>query len=244
MKRIFTLIALLATAMYGYSQCTPKTTMSGYIEPEILEDAVVGVPYNQVVYFKVPKDTMLEYNGNIVPVTIVDARIQSMTGRPASLSYACNVSTCIFQGGNYGCAVISGTPTLAEVGDYGIKIMIKTNTKVLGFYNISRFDSGVYDFKVLQWPASVGADPSRNNLFRAYPNPAANDVTIKLAPTAKEATIKLVNMVGAVVASQQFSGMSAGDELSINTSTLPDGFYIVQMECNGELATQKLVIKH
>jgi len=244
MKKIITLISFLITGFYGYSQCTPKTSMNGYIEPETLADAVVGVPYSQVVYFKVPKDTMLEYNGNIVPVTIVDARIQSMTGRPASLTYACNVSTCIFQGGNYGCAVISGTPTLAEVGDYGIKIMIKTNTKVLGFYNISRFDSGVYDFKVLQWPASVGADPSRNNLFRAYPNPAANEVTIKLAPVAKEAILKLVNMVGSTVAAQVVNTMAAGSELTIDTSTLPDGFYILQMECNGELATQKLLIRH
>jgi hypothetical protein len=244
MKKVITLLSLLITGFYGYSQCTPKTSMTSYIEPEILENAVVGAPYSQVVYFKIPKDTMLEYNGNLISVKVVDARIESMTGKPASLSYACNISTCTFQGGTYGCATISGTPALAEVGDYAIKIMIKTNTLVLGFYNIARYDSGVYDFKVLQWPTSVGNSPSRNNLFSAYPNPAANEVTIKLSQINKSATIKLINMVGSVVTSHEITPTNSTYELSVNTSTLTDGLYLVEMECDGQLAAQRLLIKH
>jgi len=58
MKKILLAVVFLVTAVAAFSQCTPDAgiTYSG-IYPRNLPNGQEGVPYNQVIQFKVPKDT-------------------------------------------------------------------------------------------------------------------------------------------------------------------------------------------
>lgn len=244
MKKILTLLVFAFACIYSFAQCTPKTNMTNYIEPEKLADALIDKPYSQVIYFKIPKDTMLEYQGNLVPFSIQKAELYSIEGIPAGFTYACNISNCTFNGGTSGCAVITGTASPVQIGGYGVKVRIKTYAKVLTIYNVNRFDSGVYDFFVRQYPLSDGQDLAKGEIMAAYPNPASSAINIQTAPLNKDAEIYLVNMSGVTVARQFIAAGNSNQSVTLPTDNLANGLYLVQMEYNGKLVSKKISVQH
>jgi hypothetical protein len=240
MRKVYTfLIACSLFTMHEvFAQCTPRTNMTGYIEPETLDKATAGSPYSQVVYFKVPKDTVLEYNGTPVAVKVVNSKILSMEGIPSGFTYQCNKANCTFAGGANGCAVITGTPTLAQVGSYPIKIFVQTNTLIANSIPLSRIDSGVYDFEIVA-PVS-NRSVSMGKLFQVYPNPAHQQLSISIsAGEAGEFTIS--NLLGNVLFRKN---LSATEEFSLSTISWPAGVYLVQMKSGDKINTQKVLIRH
>lgn len=241
MKKVYCLIfaCILFTAHLVMAQCTPRTNMTGYIEPEQLDDATAGTPYSQVVYFKVPKDTVLEYNGTPVAVSVVNSKILSMQGIPPGFTYQCNKANCTFAGGANGCAVISGTPTLAQVGSYPIKIFVQTNTLIANSIPLSRIDSGVYDFEIVA-PVSNRSVSGHTKLFQVYPNPAHQQLTVHMASgEAGEFTIS--NLLGNVLYRKQ---LNTSEDITLSTTQWPAGVYLVQLKAGEKINTQKILIRH
>lgn len=69
-----------------------------------------------------------------VTVTVNWVRVDSITGLPSGLGYACNPSNCTFPGGSRGCINLSGT-TSAPVGEYPLVIYATINADVPGLGN-------------------------------------------------------------------------------------------------------------
>lgn len=72
--------------------------------------------------------------------------------------------------------------------------------------------------------------------FTIIPNPTSGEFSITLAENI-EATVEVVNMAGQIVVAQKIEG-----SVAINR-VLPSGVYTVVVESNGDVNTQKLVVK-
>lgn len=244
MRKVYLLISLFAASLAtSYAQCTPRAGMSNYIEPEFLDNSIAGVPYSQVVYFRVPKDTVLNYNGTPVAVSVQNSKILAMEGIPSGFVYNCNKVNCNFAGGSNGCAVISGTPTLAQVGDYPIKIRIQTNTLIAGSIPLSRIDSGIYNFKILA-TVSTGPQIGEGKLFSVYPNPANQSIQLKVAPISSTGKLTVCNLLGNVVVEKELSASSVHSDENVNSSQWPAGLYLIQLKSGNKITTHKILVKH
>jgi hypothetical protein len=98
--------------------------------------------------------------------------------------------------------------------------------------------AGPYAFKTAQ-SSSVG-EVSGNYAFKAYPNPADNNLTIYLPENKKTTNLVLRNNVGAVV----YQAVIKGDKLEINTATLPTGMYFLTVNNATETGTRKVMVQH
>lgn len=244
MRKIYLVLSLLAASLVSaYAQCTPRAGMTNYIEPEFLDNAIAGSAYSQVVYFRVPKDTILSYNGTPVAVSVQNSKILAMEGIPSGFVYNCNKANCNFAGGSNGCAVITGTPTLAQVGDYPIKIRIQTNTLIGGTIPLSRIDSGIYDFKILA-TVSTGPQIGEGKLFSVYPNPANQSIQLKLAPISNTGKLTVCNLLGNVVLEKELGVSTTQSDENINSSQWPAGLYLIQVKSGDKLTTHKILVKH
>ncbi len=87
-------------------------------------------------------------------------------------------------------------------------------------------------------------DISSIKSIETYPNPASNELFVPFAlNNATNTTITLTNMLGQVVAYQQFNNISRG-KATFKTSTLPDGIYTVTVLAAGQRQTARVAIAH
>jgi len=83
--------------------------------------------------------------------------------------------------------------------------------------------------------------PTEYNQLLVYPNPVDKGIVNIEMATAKPALIKLFNQNGQLI-SQEVSEF--GKQVSLKTSTLPSGLYILQATQNNTIYTHKLIIKN
>lgn len=127
MKHIFTIFSILAFLFFYnstlYSQaCTPDPgfTAEGLSPDTIvnMSPACVPIPYAQTFTIHPPPDTVVSGFTFIINYLMID----SVVGMPAGFSYACSPANCTYPGGTIGCAIISGIPTLSQIGVYSLTI--------------------------------------------------------------------------------------------------------------------------
>lgn len=86
------------------------------------------------------------------------------------------------------------------------------------------------------WAYVSVEDMEKENLT-VYPNPAHNYFKVELAGDSK-ATVQLFNLVG-----QQVYSETASNLVTVNTSNLKAGIYMLKVSQNGKVYTSKVVVK-
>jgi len=230
MKRLllFVSIAFLGIAQAN-AQCTPDPQ---YTDPGIYPDSATGFasgcadqPYTQLITNVVPVDTCVV----IIPgfpcqtVNFDSIVIVNFTGLPASLSYACSTTLggCSFAGGTTGCAIITGTPTLADVGVHNLVITVDVYvggagvpaaTQDIDWYFITITDCG-----------TNGLNEGQLAETSLFPNPAEN--MIQLTNVHSE-ILTITDVNGQVM---QVVDMKGAQEIEISIAELASGVYFVRM---------------
>lgn len=89
---------------------------------------------------------------------------------------------------------------------------------------------------------SVKQNPQKQLMeVSLYPNPANEQVNIKLTESLQGVKVLVFNAAGAIVHNQEYSGKS----ILINTAKMPDGFYFVKaFDGEKQIAAQKVIIQH
>lgn len=225
MKKLLLLLAVgVMSITQANAQCTPDPQ---YTEPGIYPDsatgfasACVGVPYTQLITNVVPVDTCVE----IIPgfpcqtLNFDSIVIVSFTGLPPSMTYACNTTLggCSFAGGTTGCAIITGTPTLAEVGTHNLVITVDVYvggvgsaaaTEVIDWYYIDITDCG------------AGIGELNKDGFVLFPNPADNEIQLN---HVNSDVVVITNVNGQIVKTVPVNG---NGELKVDISSLAGGVY-------------------
>lgn len=76
-----------------------------------------------------------------------------------------------------------------------------------------------------------------------YPNPSAGQVKVSLQVDEEySGSLYIYDMNGAVVDSREISGTNVVEE-SFDLTGIPKGMYFLRMECNGQIHTDKIVIR-
>jgi len=75
-----------------------------------------------------------------------------------------------------------------------------------------------------------------------YPNPATDEVIIGLSPEIKNATLRIVNVVGQVMLEERLEASGTAITSRINVSGYAKGVYLVSIESNGLKTFKKLVV--
>lgn len=130
-----TFFALLLTASLQ-AQCTPganyaDSTFGAW--PDTTTNFPVGYTdfyYQTDLNFKVPNDAG-DIDSAFTGSTIVNFTVDSVVGLPPGMTYACNISNCLYAGGANGCAQISGTSEATDT--FHITIHITANLLIFGF---------------------------------------------------------------------------------------------------------------
>lgn len=79
--------------------------------------------------------------------------------------------------------------------------------------------------------------------LNVYPNPASDEVNVSFEAANADYTIKLVDLQGRTVANQILTNLNGTQVVTIPTSNVAKGSYIVSITSNGMTSTKSVVIK-
>lgn len=149
-KNLYIIILFLLTLnLGGFAQCTPDPIYTTAGIPGVWPDTITGVAsgtvgsaYSQNFTIIVPADTSVTLPAPVgtVTATINSATITGISGLPTGLSYACDISTCIWPGNTNGCFVISGTPAQAGNFTFTISVVINVDAPFIGATDLPSLD--------------------------------------------------------------------------------------------------------
>lgn len=139
------------------------------------------------------------------------------------------------------------------VSDFGLNDttgFIAFHVETYGFIGTSVIKYKVYNKKDsldkadlvfnISYTKPAGINEHLEKVFSAYPNPAANELNVKLKNENQPAEIKLINTLGAIVLSKNLDNKAVE---TFNISELTSGIYFIKVKSGTRSFTQKF-IKH
>ena len=245
LRNILMCISLFAVSISVQAQsCTPNNDTVPGITPDTLQTAYKGVPYQQVIYFRLPHDTSVMIGPYLVPLIIDSLLIDSVKGLPSTFSYGCNTSNCVVYGGSNGCAVISGTASESDIGVHPLQVFIRTHVSdtlgtpvgfvpdtVAGYFLHVEFAIGIPDF-VFANDFSLG---------KIFPNPSISNLNVPYyLPVSGKVLISVLNLEGRTYYQRSFPAKHGYNLNEVDVSSFPEGIYLVRVEFEGNSLFSKL----
>ena len=87
-------------------------------------------------------------------------------------------------------------------------------------------------------------NPNVFEVHQSYPNPATDEATITFTnPRVEEVELKVFNMLGAVVHSQNIVSEAGVNDIKLNTGRMSAGLYVYTVSNGSKTFTQKMTIK-
>lgn len=230
MKRILALIFLLSlmiTFETSYAQCTPDPYVT---KPGIYPDsasgfppAVATYPYNLTITIVVPADTLIPP----LPLLPIDSiGVTGVEGLPEGFQFLPSRPSGFWPGGTKGCALITGTPSKAQVGDYPLVFHVVGYISNLPF----PYDITFYSIKVLD-STHYGIDDNVNKFSLEINQPFPNGQVemFIFSPTSGSYRVQLYNISGLKVYSENLYLNAGESHFSIAPGRLPKGIYLITL---------------
>ena len=84
-----------------------------------------------------------------------------------------------------------------------------------------------------------------NNIgMNVFPNPAVNKTTVSFELNGEAAVnVTVTDLAGQVVYTNNLGNVAGAQNVEINTASIANGVYMVNVEANGAVSTQKLVVR-
>ncbi len=234
-KNLFILSLFILFSLNSQAQCNPDTTIvkPGFY-PSKLPEAVVGKAYNEVIHFKVLKDTTVILFGNPTLATVDSATITNVMGMPNGMTFVLNKVSKTYTPAEVGCALVSGTPTKADT--FKLKICLMIYAKISGF-GVAQPDT-IRSFSIIV-NKSGGISMLSNALPLFYPNPLnGNVLSFNNSLVNPGNTVSVYNCMGQCLVRQTIEANN-----SIIAFDFPKGVYYLVL--NKENTTRRVkVIKN
>ncbi|MDX2248902.1 MAG: T9SS type A sorting domain-containing protein [Bacteroidia bacterium] len=250
--KVFRLILLTMGVMFtlpftafGQANCTPDTSIKTVgLYPDTLKTGYVGIAYSDTLQAVLPTDTA------IAPLVFSFCRYKIVGTTPdldsLGLGFDCDQPDCDYKVDhasgtklNWGCVIISGTPTK---GNDSLFVLVQAD---LGTY-IPLQDTCItsasltlpfsFEFRILDTTStSIFRDLDQQALqMKLYPNPSSGLSHLEFdMPLNGDVEIDLVNSIGQKVQSV-FSGLAHKGHhvFEIPTGELAQGLYFVRINLN------------
>jgi hypothetical protein len=247
---IFLLISLLTCTKAWSQACTPNNDTVAGIEPDTLAVAYVNSPYDEVIYFHLPGDTMVDFvigeDTFAVHLCIDSLTIDSVHGLPGGFSFGCHVPWCSVLGNGNGCAAISGTPEESQIGIHPLDVFITIYVNdCYGFSLPPQVDT--VSFYYIDVQPATGLGEVSNQLHSGvscFPNPAF--VRTQLSFYLREAggliDVAVLNMEGEVVDETNIVAGAGYHSEELDISSLPPAMYFIRVSGLDQQAFTKLQV--
>ena len=232
-KIILTLsIALFFINQIEAQSCTPDTIYqdsSFGIWPDTAQDlppAAAGIAYSTDINFICPDQVTAELDpsNQFVGEPIDEFTVTSIDGFPNGIQYACNQSSCTYDGGVLGCANIYGTTDSLGTFPLTINVDVVVLVTIFGIQTpVTQSESfGGYELIV----GHAGTIESIINPVSVYPNPSNETIRIKgLTADMNANKIEIVNLSGKT----EFISPISSEENKININKLQSGVYFAKI---------------
>lgn len=246
MKKItFLILALLISALGLFGQCEPDPQ---YTLPGIYPDSVTGFPlayatfeYNLVITAIIPFDTIVP---PLPRLQIDSIGVVEVNGLPEGFEALPNSASGYWHGGTSGCMLITGTPSIDQIGTYPL------NIKLVGYMGginipfpaeINFYSIVVMDSAAMNLPDLPGIAKNKPD---AYPNPFKDLITISFNTTKPGNFECLVyDTKQQLLISRVFAGHIGNNTFRMDGSALNPGMYycVIRQSGNNPLTTLKLI---
>lgn len=279
MKKIYlTIIAVSSTIASTFAQTVPTCSLNATfissnkvgVYPDSAFNFVsgtVGVPYEQNLTVKVPKDTSSTgltfcFNKFIIstPTGITNYNFPPGLTLGSSTSALANPNvngapSLMFPGGANNCASIYGTPTAA--GIYTLQISVQPYLTPLAFgscpvpANTSGGSASITPAQILKYyiiniaPATGIQDIGKDKmaLYQNVPNPFATTTDIKFYVEGEDnATVTVYNALGSIVSQQTIKTSIGENKVTINATDLASGTYIYTLKYKNAITTKRMMV--
>lgn len=111
--------------------------------------------------------------------------------------------------------------------------------------NINNANTFTFDEAIANGLASSNEEPIALESLDVYPNPAGDQVTLALQlADAQNVQVQVYDVMGRMVAAQSYGIMSGQQWLPLQTNTLSNGVYSLQIAVGDGVVTRKLVVQH
>jgi hypothetical protein len=280
MKKIYlSIIAISAAISSAFAQTVPTCSLNPTfiasnnvgVYPDSLTNFIsgtVGIPYEQNLTVKVPKDTTASgftfcFNKFVLytPTGITNYNLPPGLNIGSSTSAVANgtVNGAVslkFPGNANNCASIFGIPTVAGTYTLQLEIQPYTNGPVIPFVSPcsnnaasgSTVTAGpqVLNYYIINISSPTGLVDLGNDkmsLSQNIPNPFSSFTDIKFYVEGEDnATVTVYNALGSIVSQQTITTLVGENKVTINASNLSNGTYIYSLKYKGAISTKRMMI--
>jgi len=250
MKKLLLTLTLVFAFFGAQAQCTPdpQFTIAG-IYPDSatgLSNAVVGQAYNEVITIISPLDTSVVIFGQSIPVTIQTIELTSVTGMPASFSYDCATTNCVFAGGSTSCAVLSSpSPTIAEIGSH--QIVMNTTTTVDAGLLGTQTQNDVVDYYYINVNNTTAIINQFNDftfeLKDIFPNPVNNNAKIQfISGNSADVFFTVFNYLGEKIEQKNIAATRGVNDIEISAKDYANGMYLYSINNGIQVVSKRMII--
>lgn len=276
MKKLLSLFVLAGLSFSAMSQCAPMGYDFGAAPYGIYPDTSVGlntgiinVPYEQVMYIKVPVQAS-EIPAEFIPSTIdpallalatidyiqidsinvmingVQSPMQALMGNGYALY--CSAANCQNAGGDQNCVSVTGTPNM--VGDFDLVILAsgQATATVFGFpvpQTVPQFPITGYKIHVSLDAGVTIEAPARFEVGYASPNPAKSQVNLPFAMANKgEARIVVTGLLGNTMIDKMVDAKKGDNVYNLDVANWEEGVYLYSIDNGKNKVTRRLVVQH
>ena len=280
MKKIYlTLIVISATVASVFAQTVPTCSLNPTfiasnkigVYPDSATNFIsgtVGVPYEQNLTIKVPKDTasslgLMCFNRFVVstPSSVTNYNLPPGLMMGSSTAALANgtlnsAPSFKFPGNANNCASIYGTPTVA--GSYTLSLSVQpyvtpaviSGGTCSGSPNVgggsALTSAQILNYYIITINPAVGVrelENDRMSLSQNFPNPSTTITDITFYVEGQDdATVSVYNMLGDMVSSQTIKTTIGENKVTINSSDLAAGTYVYSLKYKGATATKRMIV--
>jgi hypothetical protein len=235
------------------AQCTPDLTLTiPGVYPDSatgLATGTVGVSYNQVIQVRTFLDSVasITIGSNTITTNfrLDSIMVNSITGIPPGLTYACNPSTCKFIALSNGCILLSGTPTTAGVYPVTVNVVAKGKLTQLGNIAYSQpFSITYYTITIDTNSGIIELLPKdKLSMSQNIPNPIRGKSTVYVnTPKAAKLELKVYNILGKEVYSTNINARRGVTTITLDSENFSTGLYMYSVSDGTTSITRRMVV--
>ena len=256
MKKIFTLIFALIFSGAVFAQRNIDWQVSEIISPANMQSSTQGTPFNIKFVVKNNGTDAVQANDTLVWFAVlIDIEQQNIIVQaPAQAVNGNRYAQLIGKTLNSGDTMhISRNLNINAFLNFSRDVRVGLNSELVNRANGGITDSDAENnnlYNDIIWfnidQNGVGIDAVKyNNNIAVYPNPANNELNVKLLMTKfSDAVVELYDIQGQLVKSSVVNSSVINKSFSMDVADLPHGIYTVRVTNGDEVSTSKVSISH
>jgi len=266
MKKIFTLsISVLFGLHTAFAQCTPDAsiTVPNIYNPEGTTEVVSGLDtlfflppatpdmsYEAVFNMLVPTDTLVDLTdfgvpGGVLTVALIDLSLTGIEGLPEGFTYSCDNAECAWPPLVPGCIAITGFPTLDQVGEYPLTVLIDATGDVPFFGEITLpIPLENYVLSILPLGLEDGLQSFAFEILNVSPNPFSKETKFVVSTAdAKQVRLQVYDILGNKIVDTFYPCDSKSyTEIYFSADNLQSGLYMYTLSNGKNVETGRLIV--